>query len=90
MTAQGSPRARFRRAIERRALWQAEDAMRDMGSITLDEARDLVDLYAEKGSPKYERAALRWLERYLAEAEPSLERFAVTVAGLAATSRTDI
>jgi hypothetical protein len=27
----------------------------------------LVHLYAERGSPKFERAALRWLERYLAE-----------------------
>jgi hypothetical protein len=26
-----------------------------------------VHLYAERGSPKLERAALRWLERYLAE-----------------------
>jgi hypothetical protein len=27
MTAEGSPRARFKRAIERRALWAAEDAV---------------------------------------------------------------
>jgi len=28
---------------------------------------DLVHLYAERGSPKYERATLRWPERYLTE-----------------------
>jgi hypothetical protein len=50
---------------------------------TLDEALALVHLYAERGSPKYERAALRWLERYLFETEPSLERFAKVVAELA-------
>jgi hypothetical protein len=26
-------------------------------------------LYAERGSPKYEKAALRWLARYLTEGE---------------------
>jgi hypothetical protein len=35
-----------------------------------------VRLYAERGSPKYERAAMRWLARYLAESEPGLQHFA--------------
>jgi len=34
----------------------------------LEDALQLVHLYADRGSPKYERAALRWLERYLADA----------------------
>jgi hypothetical protein len=29
-----------------------------------------------RGSPKYETAALRWLERYLTEGEPRLQHFA--------------
>jgi hypothetical protein len=33
-------------------------------------------LYAERGSPKYEKAALRWLERYLTEGTPRLGHFA--------------
>jgi hypothetical protein len=36
----------------------------------------LVHLYAERGSPKYERAALRWLQRYLNESTPRLQHFA--------------
>lgn len=32
--------------------------------------------YAERGSPKFEKAALRWLERYLTEGSPTLQRFA--------------
>ena len=36
----------------------------------------LVHLYAERGSPKYEKAAMRWLERYLAEGSPRLQHFA--------------
>jgi hypothetical protein len=83
VTAEASPRARFKRAIERRALWLAEDAMREMGSVTLDEAHDLVNLYAERGSPKFERAALRWLARYLAEGAPTLQQIGRTASGLA-------
>jgi hypothetical protein len=33
------------------------------------ETPQLVKLYAERGSPKYEKAALRWLARYLTEGE---------------------
>jgi hypothetical protein len=35
-----------------------------------------VHLYADRGSPKYERAAMRWLERYLAEGTRRLQHFA--------------
>lgn len=84
VTAEASPRTRFRRAIERQALCLAEDAMREMGAVTLQEAHDLLVLYAERGSPKYDKAAMRWLTRYLEESEPTLERFAKVVASLAA------
>jgi hypothetical protein len=43
----------------------------------------LVHLYAERGSPKYEKAAMRWLERYLVEREPSLVQFARLAGGVA-------
>ena len=39
--------------------------------------------YAEKGDPKYERAALKYLARYLVEENPSLMDLA-QVAGLLA------
>lgn len=45
-------------------------------NLPLEDALQLVHLYAERASPKYERAALRWLERYLAESEPRLRHFA--------------
>jgi hypothetical protein len=83
VTAEAGQRAKFKRAIERRNLWGAEDAARELPKLTLEEARQLVELYAERGSPKYEKAALRWLERYLFEGEPSLDRFAKVVAELA-------
>ena len=83
LTAQPHPHARFRRAIERRALWLAEDAARELPSLPLEDALQLVHLYAERGSPKAERAALRWLRRYLDEHDPSLVQFARVAAALA-------
>ena len=75
---------RFRLAIERRALWLAEDAARELPNLSLQDALQLVHLYAERGSPKYEKAAMRWLERYIAEGSPTLARYASVVRELAA------
>jgi hypothetical protein len=72
MTAQGHPRAIFARAIERRNLVVAEASAREMGRVTLEEALRLLFLYAEKDPVRYERAALRWLVRYLTEGKPTL------------------
>jgi len=83
VTSQGSPRTRFRRAIERRSLIDAELAAREMGSVTLEEAFELVVLYGELSEPRYERAALRYLQRYMTEASPSLTDVAL-VAGMLA------
>jgi hypothetical protein len=51
--------------------------------MPLEDALQLVHLYAERGSPKYERAALRWLVRYLSEGSPSLRDVAKVTAMLA-------
>jgi hypothetical protein len=61
----------------------AEDAARELPNLSLQNALQLVHLYAERGSPKYERAALRWLERYLTEGSPRLQHFAEITASLA-------
>ena len=84
MTAQPHAQVRFRQAIERRALWLAEDAARELPKLSLQDALQLVHLYAERGSPKYEKAAMRWLERYIAEGSPTLARYASVVRELAA------
>ena len=67
----------------------AEDAARELPNLPLEDALQLVHLYAERGSPKYEKAALRWLERYLIEGAPTLERFAETTARLADRAQDD-
>jgi hypothetical protein len=62
----------------------AEDAAREMPELPLEDALQLVHLYAERGSPKYEKAAMRWLERYLTEGSPRLRHFAEITSTLAA------
>jgi len=47
-------------------------------------ARALVHPYAERGSPKFEKAAMRWLERYLSEGSLWLQHFAEITSSLAA------
>jgi hypothetical protein len=63
-TCPGS-RAQDPRAL--RALWLAEDAARELPNLPLEDALQLVHLYFERGSPKAEPAARRWLVRYLRE-----------------------
>ena len=89
VTAEAHAHVRFRRAIERRALWAAEDAARELPDLPLEDALQLVHLYADRGSPKYERAAMRWLERYLSEGTPRLQHFAEVAADLARRRSTD-
>jgi hypothetical protein len=83
VTAEAHAHVRFRQAIERRALWAAEDAAREMPELSLEDALQLVHLYADRGSPKYEAAARRWLYRYLEENAPELENLAEVVTSLA-------
>lgn len=52
--------------------WVAEAAARDLPQVSLEDALKLVHLYAEKESPKYEAAAMKWLSRYLKESSPLL------------------
>lgn len=57
----------------------AESAAREFEKLPLDFALALVHLYGEKRDRLYERAALRYLERYITETVPTLE----DVAGIA-------
>ena len=83
MTSRSHPHAEFKRALDRGNLWVAEAVARDLPQVSLEGALRLVHPYGEKESPKYERAALRWLERYLTESSPTLKNFAEVVASFA-------
>ena len=67
MTSEGHPGARLQRALAVGNLTAAEQAAFEIAFVPLAQARALVELYAEKGDPKYERAALNRLFRYLTE-----------------------
>jgi hypothetical protein len=82
LTAQGHPRARFKRAIEGGWIFHAELAAREAGNLTLPEALQLVCLYAEAEPAKFERAALRWHARFVAVAAPSLLQAQIALAAL--------
>ena len=61
----------------------AEDAARELPNLSLENALDLVHLYAEKESPKFGQAARRWLVRYLTEGTPCVGDVAKVTASLA-------
>lgn len=83
MAEHGTPYAKLTRALAAGDLLRAEAAAFDVPFISLDTARALVELYAEAGHPKYEKAALKYLRRYLDEADPSLADLAQVAAILA-------
>jgi hypothetical protein len=72
MTSQGSAQGRFQRAIRRRHIVTAEMAANELGQFSLIDALALVVCYAPTGSPKFEKAAVRWLVRISEERDASL------------------
>jgi len=68
VTSEGSAVARFQRAIKARDLSNAELTAYELHSpMALGFALDLLVLYAETGSDKFEKAAVRWLGKLLTE-----------------------
>ena len=84
MTAHGQPRARFRRAIERRNLLGAEACAREMGVVDLSEALDLVCLVAEVAPARLDGFARRWLARLADERPLALGELDLAVTALRA------
>jgi len=83
MTSQGTAHARFERAIHRRHLLAAEMAAKEMGGLSLLDTLSLIELMAMVEPARYERAALRWLERFMDERLPPLTEVALAAAALA-------
>ena len=74
MTSLGTPNGRFHRAIHRRHVQNAEMAARETGGLSLADALMLCELLAKTDPARYERAALRWLQRFIDERLPRLAR----------------
>src|SRR3954452_22349558 len=80
---QATPRAPFQRAIHSRHLHNAEMAARQMGRLSLAHALLLRELLANTDVARYERAALRWLQRFIHERLPPLTEVALAASALA-------
>jgi hypothetical protein len=58
-------------------------AARELGQLSLDDALKLCVLLAERDPPRFERAGLRWLERFIAERLPAIAEVALAASALA-------
>lgn len=88
MTAQGSALTRYRRALERRHVFGAEVALKEMSYISPRDALSLLALYAAEDSPKYEKASVRWLGRLALESKDlSLDDVQLATAALGSMRR---
>jgi len=83
MTSQGTAHGRFQRAIRSRHVQNAEMAAREMGGLSLADALLLCELLASADPKRYERAALRWLQRFIDDRLPPLTEVALAASALA-------
>jgi hypothetical protein len=84
ITAQGHPRAIFRRAIERDNLLIAETTLRELGRPSAEELLLLTALICRRQPERGRRVAARFLERYLATTAGATIEDAALVASLLA------
>lgn len=68
MTSDGSPYARFRRALETGNEMLVLGAARELPQIALDDALRICLVLRDGDPARYERAAVRWLGRFALEA----------------------
>jgi hypothetical protein len=68
MTSQGSPYARFRRALATGDVTIVRAAAAEMPVVALADALRICLVLRDADAPGYERAAMRWLGRFCLEA----------------------
>jgi hypothetical protein len=57
-------------------------AAREMGGLSLEDALSLCELLATVDPDRYERAALRWLQRFIEERSSPLAEVALAISAL--------
>jgi hypothetical protein len=72
MTSEGYPYAVFRRAVDNRNAAVAWSVAAELEYIGLEDALALCVLTAKRAPARFERAAARWIARYL-DQEPRVE-----------------
>ena len=73
MTSQGSPTARFRRALAIGNATPVLDAAAELPSVGLEDALAICMVLARERDPRYPQAAGRWLGRLVLERGLTLE-----------------
>jgi ribosomal protein S7 len=84
LTAQGHPRAIFKRAIEHGNVLVAGMTARELGKVTLEDSLALTALVVQKDPGRRSRYAVRWLLRLLEEDENLTIEAALAASALAA------
>ena len=69
MTSQGSPYARFRRALDNGQLTMVRATAAELPRVALDDALRVCLLIRDQDPDQYDRAALRWVGRFALEAQ---------------------
>src|SRR5207253_6242029 len=87
MTSQGHPQTRFARAIAVKNVKLAELAALELGGLSLADAYRLTELYADRDPARFERAARRWLTRFIEERKPSIIEVALAAGAARAELR---
>jgi hypothetical protein len=82
MTSQGTAHGRFARGIQNGNVRQAEMAAREMGGLSLVDALSLCELLAGPDPERFERAACRWLQRFIDERLPPLAEAVLAASAL--------
>ncbi len=82
VTAQGSPYARFRRALATGNGFLAWTAAAELESVNLADSLALCLAIVDTDRPRYDRAALRWHARLCAEAKLTFAEAQLALAAL--------
>ena len=72
MTSEGSPHARFRRALLTKNLALIDAAARELRHMALDDALRMLVVMADRGDARFDRAGARFAARAITEARLGL------------------
>ena len=84
MSAQGSPHARFRRALLTGNPTIVAAAAAELGALSLSDALGVCLVFAPHDRARFERAAVRWHARYCLEQRPAADEAQLAAAALRA------
>ena len=84
MTSQGSPHARFTRALASRNSTLVVAAAAELGRLSLADALAVTLIFLPDEPDRYERASVRWHARWCLETHPRHDEAALALAALRA------